>query len=159
MNHAWLHHDPEATIRRQAVELSLRETGGPLFGYESADGDLVICEAYGPGPRAKRAQFRLVADMQHTQKLIDEVHRRTDGVLSYLGDWHTHPGGRPAPSGTDARTLAALAQDDGMAFARPVALIVVTGILPRRSRVRTLRCWRWDPDCGVPSELPLARCA
>lgn len=151
----WLADDAARTIRTLATSRRLHETGGSLFGYIVDDGDVVVSEAYRPGPAARHERFRLIPDHAHTQRRIEEVHRRTDGRLSYLGDWHTHPGGRATPSGRDRASLGELASDDGMDLASPVMLIVSTTVLRRCPRVRAIRAFQWDTTARREVPVPV----
>lgn len=44
--------------------------------------------------------------------------------IEYLGDWHTHPGGRARPSHLDKKTLGDIAAFDAARQPNPVMLIV-----------------------------------
>jgi integrative and conjugative element protein (TIGR02256 family) len=144
----WLEASAARLIRTTATGRRLRETGGPLFGYVGDNRDVVVSEAYGPGPAAHHERLRLIPDHAETQRLIEEIHDRSEGRLSYLGDWHTHPGGSASPSGTDLKSLRDLAADAGMDLGEPVIVIVATTVLTRRPRVRAVRAFHWNPAGG-----------
>jgi proteasome lid subunit RPN8/RPN11 len=52
--------------------------------------------------------------------------------VTFLGDWHTHPGGPPFPSRRDHAAVADVARDPDFKTRRPVIAIVATPRLPRR---------------------------
>jgi integrative and conjugative element protein (TIGR02256 family) len=90
-----------ADIRRLArASQDGRETGGILLGFDATDSTpLTVTAAGDPGPRAQRSATRFRRDLRHAQVLADAAWA-LDGSL-WVGDWHTHPAGHPAPSRTD----------------------------------------------------------
>src|SRR4051794_14610406 len=102
----WLATSAEAVIRAEARSRRFVETGGPLFGYtDPSSRDSVVAIACGPGPKARHRPRSLAPDPDATDAAIREVHARSRGSFSYIGEWHTHPGGAARPS---RRDLAAL---------------------------------------------------
>jgi integrative and conjugative element protein (TIGR02256 family) len=152
----WLSTEARDLIMREAKRRRVLETGGPIFGYQDGGrGDVVVQVAYGPGPKARHRPWSLVPDREATQRAIDEVHERNRGSLEYLGEWHTHPGGRRSPSGGDIRSLERLAADEGVELPAPVMMIVPTAVLRRRVRVRPFGAYRFV-DGGDPEQLRVA---
>jgi integrative and conjugative element protein (TIGR02256 family) len=98
------------------------ETGGLLLGYR-AEGELVVVDATGPGPNACHRRFSFNPDGCWQREQLAKIYRETDGVLTYLGDWHTHPGGLPLPSAQDKATAAAVAAAPRARTANPLTLI------------------------------------
>lgn len=92
----------------------LSETGGVLIGYRSDDGTWVITAAAGPGPKAKRSIDGFAPDTRFNQSLVNREFRRTKGVVSYLGEWHSHPRGPLLPSERDEKTASAVARRQNM---------------------------------------------
>ena len=87
------------------------ETGGVLFGYEPPrTKDLVITHIIGPGPNARHENESFVPDSLWQQAQIDDYYRRSGGIETYLGDWHTHPSGGSTFSRKDRRTLKRIAK-------------------------------------------------
>jgi integrative and conjugative element protein (TIGR02256 family) len=154
----WLVGDRLATLEAEARRFWVRETGGPLFGYETADGDLVVTEVFGPGPNAKHQRFRLVPDPGHTQAMIDQVAETSGGRDRYLGEWHSHPLGRSRPSDTDVNTLIDIAAQAEVQLPRPLALIQQTKPYRRRARMGELGAFRWDSDREQLGRLAVEVC-
>lgn len=70
------------------------ETGGVLMGYWSDSGtEVVIVTLIGPGPRAERATDGLMPDHAFQEAAVERVYRESGRIVTYLGDWHTHPKG------------------------------------------------------------------
>lgn len=77
------------------------EACGQLFArFEGSD--VIISEATGPRPSDRRGRYFCHPDRRIEQREIDEMF--LEG-LHYIGDWHTHPVGRPTPSGEDERNM------------------------------------------------------
>jgi integrative and conjugative element protein (TIGR02256 family) len=141
----WLDRAARAQIEREARRWRLRETGGPLFGFDDDDTDqLVIVGAGGPGPRAKHQRRLFIPDRAAVYRAIARVHEASNGRYAFLGSWHTHPLGRPAPSPTDIATAREVAADGETDLPRPLVLIQATNPLRRTLRDRNLRAWRWS---------------
>ena len=140
----WLDEAARAQIEREARRHWLRETGGPLFGFDDEDSDqLVVVGAGGPGSRAKHRQRLFIPDRDAVDRAIARVHDASEGRYTFLGSWHTHPLGRPAPSPTDIATARDVASDEATDLPRPLVLIQATNPLRRTLRDRDLRAWRW----------------
>jgi integrative and conjugative element protein (TIGR02256 family) len=134
------------------------ETGGPLFGYtDPSTRDTVVAIAYGPGPNARHRPRSFAPDPDATDAAIREVHARSRGSYSYIGDWHTHPGGAGRPSRRDADALAAIAAEAEVDLPEPVMVIVPTTILRRHVRVRDPGAFRWIPFVEAIHRLDVTR--
>ncbi|HEV7563909.1 MAG TPA: Mov34/MPN/PAD-1 family protein, partial [Solirubrobacterales bacterium] len=120
-----------------------RETGGALFGYEAAS-DLLIAQANGPGPRAKHRRTRYVPHPDDVQAEIDEIFAASEGTFRYLGDWHSHPGGRAYPSSVDKKSAEQIATNSETALPEPVVLIQATAPLKVHVSITKLAAYRWS---------------
>jgi integrative and conjugative element protein (TIGR02256 family) len=78
-----------------------REAGGLLFAR--IDGrTITVEEATGPRRSDRRSRFSYSGDRIAEQLEIESMFERG---LHYVGDWHTHPEGRPTPSARDDETM------------------------------------------------------
>lgn len=143
MSLVWLDRRAREVIEREAARRLLRETGGALFGYEANEGVAVVC-AFGPGPHARHDFRSFEPHPETTRRLIASVRDASDGRYRFLGSWHTHPGGRPAPSLADEQTAAELSDQPGLLLPHPLLLIQATRIERRKARLRGLRAWRYS---------------
>ena len=140
----WLDIVARAQIERDARRHRLRETGGPLFGFEDEDrDDVVIIGAGGPGPRARHRPRSFRPDRDAVGRAIERVHEASAGRYGYIGSWHTHPLGRPAPSSTDIGTASEMAADEDADVLRPLLLIQATRPMRKTLRDSDLRAYRW----------------
>lgn len=98
------------------------ETGGLLVGYMTEQGP-VVTALIGAGPGATATSTSFLPDAQAQQLELNEMYSRTQGQDTYLGDWHSHPGGLPAMSRRDRRTLASIARHPRARLSRPTMLI------------------------------------
>jgi integrative and conjugative element protein (TIGR02256 family) len=78
-----------------------REAGGQLFA-EINGVDIVIACATGPRRADRRSRFTYYPDRRLEQIEIDRYFARG---FHYVGDWHTHPELRAAPSWEDLRSM------------------------------------------------------
>lgn len=82
------------------TESKATEAGGILLGHR-AGGDIHVTSATGPLPNDRRARLsfdRLDAGHQHAAL---NAWTESGCTVDYVGDWHTHPQGIPAPSSKD----------------------------------------------------------
>jgi integrative and conjugative element protein (TIGR02256 family) len=83
------------------------ETGGVLLGRRTEDGARLVTYAIDAGDQARRTRTSFEPDYRWQQARMLEVYDRLSD-LEYLGDWHSHPGGRAFPSRTDVTLLASI---------------------------------------------------
>jgi integrative and conjugative element protein (TIGR02256 family) len=105
------------------------ETGGVLLGYHDLNiNAIVVVDAMEAPPDSRSSPGSFERGVQGVADAAKEAHRRTAGIVGYIGEWHSHPPGHSAnPSGDDFYQLAYLAlgmSHDGLAA---VSLIVGAG--------------------------------
>jgi integrative and conjugative element protein (TIGR02256 family) len=98
------------------------ETGGVLLGYASDDA-VVVQQLVGPGPLATHSRMSFSPDHEYHEHRVAEEYRRSHGVTTYLGDWHSHPSGAQRLSKRDKRTLKRIATFQAARIPNPVMLI------------------------------------
>lgn len=89
-----------------------REIGTSVYGTYSADG--FHARVLGNSPIATDSvggRCSLYRGSQGASHFFADLFMRTQGKQHYVGEWHSHPSGPPHPSGTDNRTLRAIAWD------------------------------------------------
>lgn len=138
---------------REAFRHFPLETGGLLLGRVSS-ARVVTC-VIGPGPRATHQRFSFDPDQRWQEDAVAEAWN-ADRDLEYLGDWHTHPNGRPRMSKLDIAALEAISASPEARASVPVMLILAVAgdgsIKPRayelgeRRRLRRLEVRIAGPD-------------
>jgi integrative and conjugative element protein (TIGR02256 family) len=109
----------------EAQRMAPLESGGVLLGWHGSDGlEVIVVDVLGPGPGAThmRTMFEPDADWQCAG--IARAYEKSGRVLSYLGDWHSHPGGSERPSRRDERTARRIARSRHARAQRPLMLIM-----------------------------------
>jgi proteasome lid subunit RPN8/RPN11 len=99
------------------------ETGGMLLGaIDDAAGVIYVDRVTGPPPDS----FLSVTYFQHGQAGTGEAAAArlagSRAMTGFVGYWHTHPGGRAAPSPTDTEGMASIVTPDGR---RQRALMII----------------------------------
>ena len=102
------------------------ETGGSLFGQiDKASMVAWITAASGlpEGSAASPAAILLNtgADRNHSEELF----RQSQGVVSFVGLWHSHPNSKAEPSPTDLRTMEQLTASVQPERSRPLLLLIL----------------------------------
>jgi integrative and conjugative element protein (TIGR02256 family) len=112
-------------LLRRLLRLPARpwEIGGWLLGYwAQSQKEVVVTHATPPAMRGT-AFGVTISGKGHMQR-FDEAWERSGGRVTFLGDWHTHPGGPTRPSRQDRRALDQLAEDEDYGTPTPLAGIV-----------------------------------
>lgn len=89
------------------------EAGGILLGHVRGI-HLEILEATVPTPKDRRLKYFFERLLHGHQGIAERRWRDSDGLVRYVGEWHTHPEDHPMPSGLDInewKKLAAARRD------------------------------------------------
>jgi integrative and conjugative element protein (TIGR02256 family) len=114
------------------------EVGGWLLGFWAEDASAVFVTHATP-PASHGSPFGVrISGRGHRQR-FDDAWDATDGVVTFLGDWHTHPGCPPLPSQQDAKAMEQLAGREQYGTPYPLMAILST---PR---------WPWKHNTGNAS--------
>ncbi len=119
----WLDRRVLVRIEQEASLIYPLETGGVLVGYVGDNGQPVVHEVVGPGPKALHLETRFEPDHAWQCEQLDSLFWNSSGQLVYLGDWHTHPNGSPTMSGLDRRTMRRIARHAEARISYPLMLI------------------------------------
>jgi len=115
------------TLTAEAKRKKPLETGGVLIGYWRSEFEVMVADVIGPGPQAVHSRTSFAPDYDFQESQVADVYRRSLGRLTYLGDWHSHPGGVAALSERDRRTLARIAASREARVAYPLMVILAGG--------------------------------
>lgn len=125
-------------MRAEAARRDPYETGGVLLGYLAEDA-AVVADMVGPGPDALHGPNGFVPDAEFQEVEIARRYGASGRIVTYMGDWHSHPRGLGRVSRLDLRTLHAIAREPAARVPAPIMLIVFDGD-PWR-----LAAWIWAP--------------
>lgn len=115
------------------------ETGGVLMGFASA-GRVVVTSVIGPGPRAVHRRTSFTPDAEWQQARVAELYERSGRRDTYLGDWHTHPGGSTRASFTDWVAAWTIARSREARCPNPVMVILSIA----KDGAASVGAYRWD---------------
>lgn len=118
----WIEAGALEFIKTESQRMAPKETGGLLLGYRAAE-DVIITMATGPGPKSKHKSSSYLPDNNFDSDQIAEIYRNTDGVITYLGDWHSHPKGGSGLSNDDIITLMNISTYEPARASKPIMLI------------------------------------
>lgn len=128
MTVVWVSDAAVSDLLAEASTKAPSETGGVLLGYQVANGDVtVITAVVGPGPNAEHSSTRYVPDHEYQELEIARVYAESGRCTTYVGDWHSHPGGALYLSRTDVRTLRTIARHKDARLAHPVMIVAASG--------------------------------
>src|SRR3954451_6261586 len=130
------------------------EVGGWLLGYWSEDRDCVVVTHATP-PAARGTAFGVTISGKGHRARFNEAWDRSGGLVTFLGDWHTHPGGPALPSGQDAKAMRQLADDAHFGTPEPLMAIVTNPRWARGPQVREVRFYLRTPDAKLREIDPI----
>ena len=82
-----------------------KETGGVLMGelYPSSNRikitHILVCK------HTNNSRYGLELNIECLQEQMNKIWKDSNGTITYLGDWHTHPEFNPKPSYIDYKTF------------------------------------------------------
>lgn len=109
----------EEKLRAMRLGCFPSETGGVLLGYYDFNVNSIVVVDALPSPEdSESSPVMFERGVAGLAAEVEEVSRRTGGVVEYIGEWHSHPPRCSSrPSKADMRQLAYLTQkmaDDGL---------------------------------------------
>lgn len=112
----------EVFSRYIQLGIDSKEAGGILLGHVRGE-HLEIIEATEPSFWDKRFRFLFERMPFFHHQLAMKRWKESNGVVRYIGEWHTHPQSYPSPSSIDLNEWQILAADrvDG----RPLLALIV----------------------------------
>lgn len=99
------------------------EIGGLLAGHYSIDRHTAFVE-YIVRPRSIKANSNSFD--RNVDGLEEEFKNLERKGVEYLGEWHSHPNGKPDYSSTDLYAMRQIESDDGITITNPLLLIIGT---------------------------------
>lgn len=119
----WLAGDLLDQMAAEAERHRPNETGGVLLGHRNGR-DVVVRRLVDAGPAAVRWPTGMRPDGEYQEDAVAAAFKETDGAVTYLGDWHSHPDTIGHPSPCDRRTLRNIATDRDALCPTPVMVIL-----------------------------------
>ena len=89
-------------VKYAQLRPGMPESGGILLGYVRGD-HIEILEATEPTKEDKRSMFFFMRRPRGHKEIASRRWAESEGLIRYLGEWHTHPEDHPTPSGLDRR--------------------------------------------------------
>jgi integrative and conjugative element protein (TIGR02256 family) len=111
------------------------EAGGILLGRHLIDSeDVTVDEISTPLVSDKRSRFSFFRSSGHNQ-IANTTWKASNGYVSYVGGWHSHPEDFPRPSATDLKDWRKCSKNDSYHGDKLFFLIV---------GISTIKCWSSD---------------
>lgn len=121
----WISRSVLGAILTEALQYSPYETGGVLLGYWGGSPAVpVVTQIIGPGPAAVHTTESFIPDQEYHLQEISKEYQLSSSRIVYLGDWHTHPNGKPILSKKDRRTLRRIAKYKPARAPSPIMLVL-----------------------------------
>ena len=116
----------EKTMQAERRTRLPNETGGMLLGIVDHKTKTITLVAWTLEPLGSIATpGTFVRGTEGQAELINECQRRTAGIVSYVGEWHSHPLRHSAkPSADDKKQLASITDEFAISSTTPMMMIV-----------------------------------
>lgn len=99
-------------MRRLAASHFPNEVGTSIVGSYSDDGNHAVLESLAPVTSDSRgARTSFYRGGSGLLEFFRSIFSSSRGRKHYVGEWHSHPGGQPWPSGTDDSNMLGIARD------------------------------------------------
>lgn len=147
----WVH--DEVLARLAGLPARPWEVGGWLLGFwTGAERDVFVTHATPPVGRGTPFGVR-VAGRGHRDR-FDDAWDASGGHITFVGDWHTHPGCPATPSQRDATALRQLADGPDYGTSQPIAAITQTPRWPFSAFPRETRWYVFDGENVIDEVEP-----
>jgi integrative and conjugative element protein (TIGR02256 family) len=100
-----------------------KETGGIIMGYSVSALEFVITDLIGAGKEAIHGYNSFEPDQLFHLEEVKRIYQASNGFITYLGDWHTHPNSYPYLSSKDKKTICTIANYEKARLLNPLMLI------------------------------------
>jgi integrative and conjugative element protein (TIGR02256 family) len=125
---AWVHKTAFSAMRTEADAKFPKESGGILVGYwANSSREVIVTNVIGPGYHAVHQDDSFVPDAEYQNEQLATLYKESGRLLSYLGDWHSHPNGEPHLSRIDLKALKIIANTPQARVATPLMAIMAHG--------------------------------
>jgi len=81
------------------------EVGGAILGRLYPQNNTIEITHFFKGRLLESCEYGLELDTEYLQKNIERIWEESNGQVTYLGDWHTHPQWIAKPSWVDYKTF------------------------------------------------------
>jgi integrative and conjugative element protein (TIGR02256 family) len=81
------------------------ESGGIILGIVHEDNNICISKISKPNTSDKASRYSFERDKKAAQIIVNSEFYESDGMIIYLGEWHTHPEPNPSPSSVDIKMI------------------------------------------------------
>lgn len=143
----------------ECIRAGRNETGGPLAGYQTPEGELVVVDAGRPGPSSRVTPMSVYLSGPDTISWLESVCADRVPPVWYVGDWHMHTRPSTRPSRKDVEAMRVMSEYTGYRMRNPVSIICHLGnsisseqlmrntavYVLAQGRLRAIR-WRWLQD-------------
>ncbi|MBN1875003.1 MAG: Mov34/MPN/PAD-1 family protein [Anaerolineae bacterium] len=108
-------------IIKESERMYPQETGGVLIGRFEKE-YVLIDYATAPGPDAQHTTHEFKRDGIYCQEVLDRIVAESEGLVDYIGEWHSHPS-KSRPSSKDVMAMRWIANNKKYAIQNPIMCI------------------------------------
>ena len=114
-----------ADLIRQLQAAEPNETGGILLGVIHPKRKVIsVTRALPPPPDSQGWPYAFRLGIRDVPEQLDEINKRTGGLVRYVGEWHSHPNGSAGLSSIDRQAVDQISKS--LRGRQPTHVMIVT---------------------------------
>lgn len=103
------------------------EMGGIILGmFNEKDNIYVIDDVTKPNKEDISEPFCFIRKKNPAQAIINRKWKKSNGIINYMGEWHTHPCANPKPSSVDKELISVIISNRSCKYKIVFMIIVGT---------------------------------
>lgn len=105
-----------------ASEYYPNEFGGILSGFR--EGNKVVVVDFETPSKIENSGNKFVRHSDNLNVYLSNIYRSSEGILEYIGEWHSHPGSSAQYSLNDEQSMIQISKDKKVKIENPVMVIL-----------------------------------
>ena len=121
-NYLYISNDILSKIKQELSNHYPNEFGGVFVGFKQ--NELIVIEDVLIPDDFENGKTIFVRRPGTLNERLELIFNTTKGKITYIGEWHSHPGGPPNPSSTDINAMQEIADTKKIGNSNPILMIV-----------------------------------
>ena len=121
LNYLYISNETLCKIKEQLSHYYPDEFGGVFVGYK--EGNLTIIDDVLIPDDFENGRTVFIRHPGTLNDRLELIFNKTDGKITYIGEWHSHPNAQALPSLTDINAMDKIAKDQKIRNSNPILMI------------------------------------
>lgn len=102
-----------------------KEFGGILTGIRMGDSYFIV--DFEVPNQIEHSKNKFVRHIENINSHLADIYAHSEGILEYLGEWHTHPNNSADYSPNDMKSMLEISRDPKIRISTPILIILSLG--------------------------------